>query len=69
MKDTDIFELALGLSSPWKVKESIFDPEPKRLDIVLHFAQGSTFACPDCEQTQRIQNKQEFNRYDLSHWQ
>jgi transposase len=50
MRDTDIFELALGLASPWKVKESIFDPESKRLDIVLHFARGSTFTCPDCEE-------------------
>lgn len=52
MRDTDIFELALGLSSPWKVKESIFDPESKRLDILLHFARGSTFTCPDCKQTE-----------------
>jgi transposase len=51
MKDTDIFELALGLSSPWKVKETIFDAESKRLDIVLNFARGSTFSCPDCEET------------------
>ena len=51
MRDTDIFELALGLASPWKVKESIFDPESKRLDILLHFARGSTFTCPDCEQS------------------
>ena len=52
MRDTDIFDLALGLASPWKVKESIFDPESKRLDIVLHFTRGSTFTCPDCEQTE-----------------
>lgn len=52
MRDTDIFELALGLSSPWKVKESIFDPESKRLDIVLHFARGSTLTCPDSKQAE-----------------
>jgi hypothetical protein len=52
MRDTGIFELALGLASPWKVKESIFDPESKRLDIIFHFARGSTFTCPDCGQTE-----------------
>lgn len=51
MRDTDIFELALGLASPWKVKESIFDPDSKRLDILLNFARGSTFTCPDCKQS------------------
>lgn len=51
MRDTDIFELALGLASPWKVKESIFDPKLKRLDILLHFSRGSTFTCPACKQS------------------
>jgi len=50
MKNTDIFELALGLASPWKVKETVFDTKSKRLDIVLHFDRGSTFSCPDCGQ-------------------
>jgi transposase len=52
MKDTDIFQLALGLTSPWRVKLSTFAPETKRLDIVLHFARGSTFTCPDCGLTE-----------------
>ena len=51
MRDTDLFQLALGLSSPWEVQSSIFDPQDKRLDITLHFTSGSTFVCPDCGQT------------------
>lgn len=51
MRDTDLFQLALGLSSPWEVQSSIFDPQEKRLDIRLHFTRGSTFVCPDCGQT------------------
>jgi len=50
MRDTDLFQLALGLSSPWKVKSSIFNPQEKRLDITLYFARGSAFACPECGQ-------------------
>lgn len=45
-----LFQLALGLSSPWEVESSRFDPVKKRLDIILCFARGSTFTCPDCGQ-------------------
>ncbi len=51
MRDTDLFQLALGLSSPWAVKSSIFDSQKKRFDITLHFVRGSTFSCPECGQT------------------
>ncbi|MBW6519727.1 MAG: transposase family protein [Desulfoarculaceae bacterium] len=50
MRDTDLFQLALGLSSPWEVESSRFDLDQKRLDITLFFARGSTFTCPDCGQ-------------------
>jgi len=50
MRDTDLFQLALGLSSPWEVQSSHFDSAQKRLDINLSFARGSTFTCPDCGQ-------------------
>ena len=48
MKDTELFQLALGLSSPWEVQSSIFDPASKRLDITLCFPRGSLFCCPCC---------------------
>lgn len=51
MKDTDLFQLALGLTPPWEVLSSDFDPQKQRLDIKLHFPRGSTFTCPDCGQT------------------
>ena len=51
MRDTDLFQLALGLTSPWEVQSSTFDLESKRLDIVLYFPRGSTFICPDCGET------------------
>ena len=50
MRDTDLFQLALGLTSPWQVSSSDFDPQEKRLDIMIDFPPGSTFTCPGCGQ-------------------
>lgn len=49
MRDTDLFQLALGLKLPWQVSSSTFFPEQKRLDIKIDFARGSTFPCPECD--------------------
>jgi transposase len=48
MRDTDLFQLALGLTSPWQVESSEFDPKRKRLDIMIDFPRGGTFTCPEC---------------------
>src|SRR5271155_2861135 len=48
MRDTELFEAALGLSSPWVVLRSEFDPDQKQLDLLIGFARGSRFACPPC---------------------
>lgn len=48
MKDIELFQLALGLTPPWRVKECRFDLKGKRLDILLDFPRGSVFACPVC---------------------
>jgi transposase len=48
MRDTDLFQLALGLVSPWYVADCAFDGEEKRLDLKLDFKAGSRFACPEC---------------------
>jgi transposase len=50
MRDTDLFQLALGLKPPWQVSSSEFNPEQKRLDIKIDFPKGSTFSCPECGQ-------------------
>lgn len=51
MRDTDLFELALGLTPPWYVKRSTFDPEERRLDVYIDFEPGGTFPCPaECGQ-------------------
>ena len=48
MRDTALLQLALGLTPPWTVSRSDFDPEARRLDIEIDFAPGSRFACPTC---------------------
>jgi transposase len=48
MRDTDLFQLALGLSSPWLVTRSAFDAADGRLDLYVDFPRGSRFACAQC---------------------
>jgi transposase len=48
MRDTNLLQLALGLTPPWTVTRSDFDPDAKRLDIEIDFASGSRFPCPNC---------------------
>ena len=49
MRDTDLFQLALGLGSPWLVKAAKFDAAKKRLDVEIDFKTGGRFPCPDCQ--------------------
>ena len=37
MRDTDLFQLALGLVPPWLVKAAKFDADKKRLDLEIDF--------------------------------
>jgi transposase len=48
MQDSDLFQLALGLSSPWMVTRSEFDAVDGRLDLYVDFPRGSRFACAQC---------------------
>jgi transposase len=48
MQDTDLFQLALGLSSPWTVTRSEFNAVDGRLDLYVDFPRGSRFACAQC---------------------
>jgi transposase len=52
MDELGLFTAALGLSGPWRVIRSEFDPEAARLDLHLGFDRGARFACPakDCAQ-------------------
>jgi len=48
MRETSLLQQALGLTPPWTVSRSDFDPEARRLDIKIDFAPGARFACPTC---------------------
>lgn len=48
MRDIDLFQAALGLSSPWMVERSDFDSDLGQLDIHIGFPPGGRFACPSC---------------------
>jgi transposase len=49
MRDTQLFQLALGINSRRFVAASDFDAEKKRLDIEIDFKAGVRFACPECK--------------------
>lgn len=48
MDDVDLFQCALGLTDPWEVVGSSFDPGVKRLDLRVDFVRGAKFPCPEC---------------------
>ncbi len=50
MTDIDLLEKALGLTPPWRVRSSEFDPQEKRLEIRINFPRRSSFSCPECGQ-------------------
>lgn len=45
-----LFQLALGLSEPWQVKDIVFSQEEGQLDIYLSHKKGAKFPCPGCQQ-------------------
>ena len=48
MRDTDLFQAALGLLPRWIVTRCGFDADDGRLDIHLDFPRGSHFSCARC---------------------
>jgi transposase len=54
-----LFTMALGLSSPWEVKELVFTAESRRLDIRIDFPRGSSFPCPECGEPSKVHDTEE----------
>lgn len=48
MQPEQLFGMALGIVSPWEVKEITFSKESNRLDIYIDFQKGAQFPCPVC---------------------
>ncbi len=49
MRDLELFQAALGLAEPWRVVESSFDAEQRRLELRIDFERGARFCCPECD--------------------
>jgi transposase len=48
VRDVDLFQQALGLVAPWRVVESSFDADLRRLELRIDFERGAVFSCPEC---------------------
>lgn len=48
MDTNPLFTIALGLSSPWEVQRTDFDPCQRVLRLRVDFKVGSRFTCPEC---------------------
>ena len=59
MDANTLFSMALGLSSPWEVKDLVFTAESRRLDIRLDFPRGSSFPCPECGEPSKVHDTEE----------
>ena len=43
MDEKQLFGMALGLMEPWYIERVEFDPEKRRLDLILEFKKGAKF--------------------------
>lgn len=50
-QDMTLFQMALGLESPWQVIGYDFSPAERKLTLRIDFQSGGTFACPVCERS------------------
>lgn len=48
MQDKELFQIALGIKSPWYISELRMDASEQRVDIYIDFERGSEFECPEC---------------------
>lgn len=49
MEANQLFEMALGLGGLWRVSDSRFEGEPKKLQLFLEPKGGLLWKCPECE--------------------
>ena len=56
----DLFQTALGISSPWYIESLKFDVETSRLDIFIDFKRGTTFT----DNEEKEPSGKEYKAYD-----
>jgi transposase len=50
----ELFQMALNVTEPWYVTDSVFDAKAKRLDIYIDFKRGSTFSYIDSDSKEEL---------------
>lgn len=71
MDDKELIQVALGVNSPWYVKEIKLSTTNKRMDIYLDFTKGSNFPCPICNKLNEIHDtkKRTWRHLDFFHYE
>lgn len=71
MEDKELIQIALGLSSPWYVKDINLDISKKRMDIHLDFIKGTKFHCPVCNKLSELHDTKEkvWRHLDFFHYE
>mgnify|MGYP002383038865 FL=1 len=49
MRDVELYQQILGLSSPWTVDGVVLDVEGQRVDVCVVHAVDAQWRCPQCE--------------------
>ena len=50
MRDTELYQRVLGLTSPWSVQRVELDVPGKRVEVWVEHSVGVQWACPQCQQ-------------------
>lgn len=50
MQDKELYQVILGLDSPWTVSEIELDTDDGEIRVQVDHPRGTKFRCPDCEQ-------------------
>lgn len=71
MDDKGLIQVALGVQSPWFVKDINLDTSKKRMDIYLDFIKGSRFPCPVCNELSEIHDTKDriWRHLDFFHYE
>ena len=71
MDDKELIQVALGVRSPWFVKDINLDTSKKRMDIYLDFIKGSRFPCPVCNELSEIHDTKDriWRHLDFFHYE
>jgi transposase len=49
MRDTELYQQLLGLSSPWRVNRVELDAKKRRVDVWAEHGERVKWTCPECE--------------------